>query len=315
MENNESSKSILIRLGVFIKERFPLAAQLPLIAVFSVSNAAAANAFGGGETASLFSSPSFWISALVILLVFLHLRIFDEIKDYETDLRVHPERPLARGLLSLKETKVFAAAVCVIEAALVAVQCASFGLSPAFLYAAVLLFSVLMYKEFFIPKLLSKNILVYALSHAPVSYLMGLYIFSSVFKGAFPNPPAALLLFGISNFALSMIFEVSRKSFAPAEEQKERDSYTKSFGLLPSASVLLSFMGTSIAASLMLGYALEFSMIYFRVFYALGAYAFLICLSFVLSPTKTGQNIFQGGAAVFVLLQSAAVIFGATLWN
>ena len=39
------------------------------------------------------------------MLMFLHLRIFDEIKDFKLDRIIHPNRPLARGLINVLEAK------------------------------------------------------------------------------------------------------------------------------------------------------------------------------------------------------------------
>lgn len=78
---------------IFIQERFPPLKHVPLILFFFLANT------------FVFNGSFLFLSFFIVLLAFFHLRVFDEIKDYKNDLALHPERPLARGLISIREAK------------------------------------------------------------------------------------------------------------------------------------------------------------------------------------------------------------------
>ena len=42
----------------------------------------------------------------IVWLIFLHMRMFDEVKDYDVDREHNPERPLARGLAAREDDAV-----------------------------------------------------------------------------------------------------------------------------------------------------------------------------------------------------------------
>ena len=207
----------------FIQERFPPLKHIPLILCF----------FGANAFIALCSFPLAlemrwkWIlSFFVVLLIFFRLRIFDEIKDYKTDLLIHKERPLARGLISLSNAKRMAFSLILIELILSLIVGA-----PAFLGACLVSFySLLMYKEFFIGFWLSTKLATYAITHTIISSLLSLFIFSAVTGLNIWEAPFSFLLFSLANWMLFNVFEFGRKTFGRGEEKEEVDSYSKNFG-------------------------------------------------------------------------------------
>ena len=72
---------------VFIKERFPLGAHLPMIVFFTLANGGLGSQAGGSR------EHLAQLSVAVLVMVtsyFFRLRLFDEIKDYEVDLKINP---------------------------------------------------------------------------------------------------------------------------------------------------------------------------------------------------------------------------------
>ena len=107
-------RGILVRWAAFVGERFPLPVHLPLVL-----------AFGGGNLVVALHGSAFQPSAGRIaailgltLLFFFRLRLFDELKDQDTDLTEHPERPFPRGLVSAAEAKGVAAGSLILEGAI-----------------------------------------------------------------------------------------------------------------------------------------------------------------------------------------------------
>ena len=135
--------NLIGRWFIFSKERFPLLRHALLI-VFYV----AANALVGLSSVSLNIIPTYKIilCAIAVLAIFLHLRIFDEIKDYKNDLVVHKDRPLARGLISVREAKLSSLSLILFE------LCLAFFIGLAAFIAAIctVVYSLIMYSVHFL---------------------------------------------------------------------------------------------------------------------------------------------------------------------
>ena len=85
------------RVWAYLLERFPPAAYTVLVGLFTTS----AVMLVGRQTAV---APSFDVvlrAGAVVLLVFLHLRLMDEHKDYAADAAAYPDRCLSRGVVTL----------------------------------------------------------------------------------------------------------------------------------------------------------------------------------------------------------------------
>jgi len=208
----------------FLRERHGLAHVL-LVLAFALAQ--------GGAARSLGASPSWTVLARTVLACqafFLLLRLCDEEKDLEEDRAHRPSRPLARGLLSLREAH--------------AGQALSWVLFPVLLLDAdrtesagwlglALLWTFLMRREFFAGAWLRPRLTRYALAHTLVMVPWGMAC--TTFLGAASRQalPWAVALWLAFNF-----FEFSRKTFHPSEELPGVDSYTARFG--PAAAVGLS---------------------------------------------------------------------------
>ena len=81
---------------IFVKERFAPLEHLLMVCFLVLGN----SVIGCKLVNAPFKWEPFAISFGVSLLFFFRLRCFDEIKDYDVDVKVNPTRPLARGLLS-----------------------------------------------------------------------------------------------------------------------------------------------------------------------------------------------------------------------
>jgi 4-hydroxybenzoate polyprenyltransferase len=195
-------------------------------------------------------------------LFFFKLRLFDEVKDMESDAVNHPERPLPRGLLSKGEVTRIAFIIVAIEVAL-------FSLYEfwAFVSAAVAAgYSLVMYKEFFIKKWLRAHLTTYAVSHTFVVVLISVTIFVSLLGKPLSEIPREFVYFSFAGWFLFNIFEFGRKTFAKCEERKGIDSYSKIFGKLGAVllvltmallgNLLLEKAGTSVIRILFLPLAL-----------------------------------------------------------
>lgn len=242
---NESN--VLTRWLIFINERYAPPHYLPFSLFLSLGNALIACAI----THTTFSIPTYGISFLVCYLFFFRLRCFDEIKDYEVDIEVNPTRPLPRGVLTLRQVKVMFVSVTLVELLLVG----SLGLNALLTHVIAVVYSYLMYKEFFIGKYLSPHLTTYAVTHTFVSALLACSVFSQMTGQFAIRLPNGLLIFALATWAIFNLFEFARKTFAAEEEREHVPTYTTTFGI-PGA-VLLSL--SQVAAAIIIVFYLYYT--------------------------------------------------------
>ena len=202
------------RIRAYLAERFPLAAYALLVALFHGAGSLAAVRLGGGEVR--------WWAALVVLLAFFHLRVFDEHKDFAKDAVSHPHRLLSRGVVTLPMLRRWAL-VAIVAEALLAAACGPWTFGA---WAGVFLFTVAMRYEFGVGPILERNLLFYAVTHNPVVAGLALFIHASTSA----TWDARYLLFVLAASVGSLGFEIGRKTRQPDEEIAGVPSYSSVYG-------------------------------------------------------------------------------------
>ena len=108
------SRGFAARLWEYQAERFPVFKHGALIAAFGAS-AVCLSALLRGATPNLLAVA---VAVLVLFGFFFQLRVADEHKDNEDDTKYRPERPVPRGLVTLKELRGVAMAGAVAQVGL-----------------------------------------------------------------------------------------------------------------------------------------------------------------------------------------------------
>ncbi len=224
--------SLPYRWWVFIKERFSPAEHLLMVFFLVLGNSAVACLLLGLDL----QLKLVLISYLVAMMFFFRLRCFDEIKDYEVDLRVNPERPLARGLLTISQVKIMLVTLTVLELAITSVV----GWSVLLVHSVAIVYSYVMYKEFFIGKYLTPHLTTYAVMHTFVSVLVGYSVIACNTGLDFYSFPKFIYAFGFINWALFNLFEFARKTFSSEEERESVATYSSLFGTVGAGFLSLS---------------------------------------------------------------------------
>lgn len=283
----------------FILERFNPIAYLPMIAVFVGAHFALANLLGVKVNLVSISSV---LLALGVLVFFLMLRLYDEIKDYEVDLQIHPDRPLPRRLVSIDEIK-WSIVACI------GIELICFGLLGFTSLIGALIavgFSVLMYNEFFIRDYLRSHLTTYAVTHTAVSVLLSLAIFSAISSTFIWDLEPAAYYLALSSWCLFNIFEFGRKTFSSQEEKANVDSYSKLFGRFGAVSLVI---GMAILSLIILSFTPFAQAVIF--------WPFIICASVVLGISgityalydKTAHsNIYRIASSAYLI-----VIYGGLI--
>ena len=111
------------------------------------------------------------VPALSTFLLLIYYRISDEFKDYETDKKFFPDRPIPSGRVHLLDLKILLAVVTILS---IGINLIFPGALKDFIFA--LIFTVLMGKWFFMEKLISSNRLIAFFTHAPVGFFLYYYM-------------------------------------------------------------------------------------------------------------------------------------------
>ncbi|KAF9208972.1 hypothetical protein BGZ49_006944 [Haplosporangium sp. Z 27] len=151
----------------------------------------------------------FW--TMVIETLFLvTLRVMDDLKDVDTDIVAHPERPLPRGLVTTREASIVVhslVSILLINGIILAiVENVACGL----LCIATTLYYYAMFKEFGCGHWLSARPILYVLTHQFVVLLMVLFPITA-FHGASSLKSILAWHAALLQFCGSFTFEVCRK--------------------------------------------------------------------------------------------------------
>ncbi|KAI1316672.1 hypothetical protein EDD11_009628 [Mortierella claussenii] len=153
--------------------------------------------------------PFFWTMAVETFFL-ITLRVMDDLKDVDTDIVAHPERPLPRGLVTVREASIVVHSLVLIlilnGIALAIVEnlaCGLLCLATTFYYYA-------MFKEFGCGHWLSARPILYVLSHQLVVLLMVLFPVAA-FHGASSLKSIFCWHAALLQFGGSFTFEVCRK--------------------------------------------------------------------------------------------------------
>lgn len=212
-----------MRWWIYQQERFPLLAHGPLIGAFSACAVAFSSLLrGAGEP-----GWQMYISAFgVCLLMFLQLRIADEFKDAEEDVRWRPYRPVPRGLVSLPELRRLFILAAVIQTALVLALDVRLLLVLGLAWAYLALMSV----EFFSRTWLKKRPIVYLVSHMGIMPLVDFFGTACEWLPRGSAAPVGLGWFLAASFCNGIVIEIGRKLRQPADEEAGVETYSQQWG-------------------------------------------------------------------------------------
>ena len=230
---NTPSDPFIRRLWAYLLERFPPVAYTVLVLLF------AGSAFGLLQrlTDEQVSMSVAIRAAVVVLLVFFHLRIMDEHKDQESDRAAYPDRLLTRGVVTLPMLAKVGWVAVAVEGII------AFSISPMalFAWACALVFTLLMKVEFGIGAWLNNHMIVYAITHNPIVALLAVFLWSTTetqWRAEY-GLYVAIVSMG------SLAFEVGRKIRLPEEELEGVDSYSSVLGRRRADNLLVVIRWTT----------------------------------------------------------------------
>jgi 4-hydroxybenzoate polyprenyltransferase len=277
-------------LKAIFLERFKPSAYGPMILVFTLMN----GLYFARVHHLAIGAEGVIISLLLMASAFFRLRLFDEIKDYEVDLKINPGRPLARGVISIDQTRLTIAFLILFELILSSLL----GVYGFLVHVAALVFSLLMFEEFFVGRWLRPHLTIYAITHTFVSVLFAISAAVQLTRYNQIGLTQKDLLFFLSNWFYFNLFEFSRKSYASTEERKGVDTYSSLFGTKGAGILSLS------QAILGVGYCFLWP----HGFSQIGAISIFIIyvlftVNYMLSPNNKSASLFRNVSGVYLILQ------------
>ncbi|HEX9268744.1 MAG TPA: hypothetical protein VF998_02760 [Candidatus Limnocylindria bacterium] len=296
------------RFAVYLRERFPPAQYAFAVAIFYFAAVLSAARLAGAPPVT----PAVLAGLATVFLVFLHLRLMDELKDADLDERLYPTRPVPRGLITLGELRAVGGLVILLEVAL------NIGMPASVLlpFLVALAFTFLMYAEFFAGRRLRANFLVYTLMHMPVLPLLAAYAYATVLAGGPPGLSAPFGLFLVASYAGGLTLEVARKIHAPRAEPAEAYSYSKHLGTRGVSDLLIGLVAAGTLSTVALGALLGFGVVFITGVALVAAGTLLALLRFRLAPTERlaaalGTSVLPASVlGPYALLIVAAIVGG-----
>jgi 4-hydroxybenzoate polyprenyltransferase len=292
--------SLVARLWTYQAERFPILRNGMLIAVFASSGVTLSAVLAHRTLPGL---AAYGCAAFVAFGLFFQLRVADEVKDADDDRRYRPERPVPRGLVTLRLLVCLALLVALLQAVATALY------SPRLLALLLVVWAWmgLMAVEFFVPGWLRARPLAYLVSHMVVMPLIDLWITGVEWLPRSGVPPFGLLPALLLSFANGCVLEIGRKTWAPESERPGVETYSSLWGprtaarcwlaTLTAAGCLVWLTGASAGASWPMA--------------AIAIIAFALtspaARAFIAHPTLSAQHRLDNSAGLWVLTSYATL--------
>lgn len=279
---------------IYLSERFPLQTHIPIIGLFSFS-AICYSLSANGET-SFIPISHYLLAFFLTFSIFLLLRISDEFKDHEDDMKYRTYLPVPRGLISLKELRNVGIGMLVLQVVLLIFY-------PSFLtiYFITMVYMSLMFKEFYVESWLKKRQIAYVISHMLIIPLVDLVASSAHWSFAEISPPQALFWFFLVSFFNGILLEVGRKIKPEEFEEEGVISYTKLWGTKRAVYIWLVILVVTLILAACAANAIESP---WWVYGLLSVFALASCastISFLRSPTKKGAKLIENAAGLWTM--------------
>ena len=211
------------RMHLYYKERYPILPRLilGLIVFGEIHFIILLNA---GITKFHIGISEF-VGAFTVFAFLLWLRVADDLKDYETDQRLFPDRPLPSGRVFKKDLMIS----CTVVQAITVVLNVLF-MNNLLFFVILYAYGYLMSKWFFQRAKIQPSLPLALVTHNPVQMIVNLYIISfTVIKYDIPAITLTNCMALMTLYFPALIWEVSRKIKAPKDEN-DYTTYSKLFG-------------------------------------------------------------------------------------
>lgn len=227
---------MLKRLYIYFKERYPIFARI-LVGVIVFCEIYFIILLNNGVTWDTIA-PQLGIQeaigAFTVFAFLMWLRVADDLKDYETDKKLFPERPLPSGRVKIKDVMI---ACTVVQAIAIALNLIFMN---NWIFLTILyVYGYLMSKWFFQRSKIQPSLPLALVTHNPVQAIVNLYIISFTVIKYNIQPISFINIMALFTLYFpALIWEVSRKIRAPKDENAYT-TYSKLFGYKKATKFVL----------------------------------------------------------------------------
>ena len=298
--------SLLKKYFLYTKERFPIPATFSYAAALYYMSYFFANII---QNRGPFNLAESIMGCLVFFMALFEIRLLDEHKDYKKDVIAHPERMLSRGEITLADLR----KLLYVMVALQTAMAIYLGPAPFMVWLAMQVFSLLMFREFFVPEFLNRHMGLYLLSHqisVPLALLFGVsQRVDLCYLGS--EQPLLLALFLFGSMMATINFEIARKTWSPDREHEHADSYTKVWGI--GGAVMVNQVVAILAGASFLYFYITISRsIVYSLVVAAAYLLFLVSeIAFIVKKDNKTSKVIEMTGALYslVILITSAVFF------
>jgi len=291
----ENNASLLSRLYIYQKERFPILGHGLLVAAFSFSAVSYSRIYR--HTNGFITLKIFGIGVFTTVSLFMLVRIFDEFKDADDDAKYRQELAVPRGLVSLQELRIIGMILVVFQVALNLI----FIPKMLVIYFLIIAYLLLMGKEFFISNWLKRNQFWYVASHMFIIPFVDVYASGLDWLLGNVAAPAGLLFFFAVSYMNGIVLEIGRKIRIPEKESEGFLTYTSLLGTKRAVYlwlvVLLATLLLSVTASIFAGYG----MIVFAVLSGVFLFCATPAILFLTSGTEKSSKMIEYASALWTI--------------
>lgn len=241
---------MLKRLHIYFKERYPFLARLILGCIvfleihFIILLNYGVTSFQIGIQEA--------VGAYTVFAFLFWLRVADDLKDYETDLRLFPDRPLPSGRVYKKDIVI----ICIIME-LIAVVLNLIFMNNILFFCILYAYGYLMSKWFFKKKVIQPSLPLALVTHNPVQMFVNVYIISFTVIKYDLEPVSLITIMALwTLYFPALIWEVSRKIKAPKDEN-DYTTYSKLFGYKKSTKFVMILTLVDIVTNMILVFNLN----------------------------------------------------------
>ncbi len=274
------------RMGLYLGEMYPLPTRLVSSLLFCLSFTVFLQRM---HNIPFCVSWYTIVGAGSIFLLLLILRLMDELKDREIDRLLFRERPLPSG--KVREPDILFS----LGAAVAAYLSVNLWTGTAFWAALFVLgYALLMFKYFFIPEILRRNLLLNLATHNPIVPLMLLYLallFSKQSHLALVslNWPRVLLLMAMY-WSMALAWELARK-IRCREEENAYVTYSQLFGRVGAVALVWTLQTIPLGIGIYFFRELSFSWLFLALSFAGYGMAVWAHLHFLVNPNPVSSKL------------------------
>lgn len=293
MARTQSNSLFLHRFLVYLKERFPPLSHGILVASFSFSAISYSRICRGVE--GFIPLTDFLLCAFTTVTLFFLVRVFDEFKDAAEDAQFRPHLPVPRGLISLREIGILGAVVFVVQLLINLIFIPDLWM----MYSVVILFLLLMGKEFFIANWLKKHPFFYVTSHMFIIPLIDIYASGFDWKLSGDAPPIGLIFFFIVSYMNGIVLEIGRKIKSP--ENEEHNTYSTSLGIRKASFLYMLVLACALISNLLASHFAGFGIKGALIFGVLFVLCLLTPILFLQRNTKRRAKLIELSSALWTI--------------